>query len=215
MSEAVAENELEQAIAAAELNDEEADLVRGLVGEGMDTTEAIAATLAESRDAEPPEAATTTAAEQPGEPSEKTLKALERELSKHEAAVQRIMGVHVAGFESCRECGGMGITPPGPKPQAHEWFKACDTCDGFGLVLTGSLRDGFNSRDCPACKGRGYLEALDGSGQPLADGGALVPAPAPVAAPIAAGDPPAAPPAPAGEPRFGTPAWMGDVSLGR
>jgi hypothetical protein len=207
--------ELEGAIGEAELSDEEAELARGLVGEGMPIAEAIAATLAERGDGanEPP--AEGAAGAELGEPGGKQLRDLEKETDRHLERVHAIMGAHVADFDACDACGGIGLTPPGPRPQEHEYFRACSTCAGFGQVKTGSLRQGQEARDCPLCKGRGYLEALDGQGQPLADRAASVPIPqAPSPAPVVE----LAPPATNGEqtaPTFGTPAWMGDPSLSR
>lgn len=147
------------------------------------------------------------------EPSRKQLAALDAEQRRHVGRVQSIMGGYVAGFEECEHCAGIGLVPPGPKPQTHEHFRACETCAGFGEVLTGSRRAGNESRDCPGCGGRGYVEALDESGMPLAGrpagtvagGSASAPAQGP-------GDGSNGQPASAAD-RFGVPAWMGDPNL--
>jgi hypothetical protein len=215
MSDVLTTEELELELEAAELEPDERERVRELVGEGGIPSEAIAWVLRERDEpaAESDQGAPIASAE--GEPSAKQLKALELELVRHDKRVREVMGAHVAGFEACATCGGVGLMPPGapaPVAQSHEWFKACDTCAGFGQVLTGSLRAGNEARDCPTCKGRGYLEALNPQGAPLAEQSSTpVPtSPAPV---------PPSEPAPASENgsglTYGTPAWMGDPMLGR
>lgn len=208
-------DELSSLAAEADLSEVETAAAEAAMADGASPAEAVAAVLEER--AAPPTAETETEPAEPesGEPSRKQIQSLEREQERHERRVREIMGGFVAGFEPCGECGGVGIVPPGPKPQAHPLFKECETCAGFGQVLTGSHREGHTARDCPACLGRGYLEALDEHGAPLA--------PAPGAAPLggngahsiavsvdATGPSPAAP-----EQRFGVPSWMGDPSLSR
>jgi hypothetical protein len=206
--------ELEAALAEHELADEltEADVeaIKEAVAGGAELEDAIATVYANRL----PEADPSPATEELGEPTTQQLGKLEREQARHEARVREIMGGHVAGFEPCDHCGGVGLVPPGPRPQTHEWFKACETCNGFGEVLTGSQREGQQSRDCPTCKGRGYLEALTDDGTPLASSSTgPQPIPTPTLEPVAL-EPAtngAAAPRPA---RFGTPAWMGDPSIG-
>jgi len=206
--------ELEAAIAEAELTEEETERLRELLGEAGSVAEAVAQVVAE-RDAEQPPPAPPAEPElTTGEPTEKQLRDLDRETTRHVEKVRTIMGPFVAGFAECEKCSGYGIVPPGPEPRDNPMFKACETCNGFGEVFTGSLREGHTSRNCPACAGRGYLEALDSTGRPLAEGGAAA------ALPVI----PTPPPAPQLEPmevsqggtetRFGVPAWMGDPNLG-
>jgi hypothetical protein len=152
------------------------------------------------------------------EPTREQLRELDVENERHEQAVHEIMGEFVAGFGACEACAGSGMVPPGPEPQAHPWYKACATCEGFGQVLTGSLREPNNAVDCPQCAGRGYLEAVDSAGTPLAElakqrGGNTAPIVAPVAdlPAVDGASPPAAELEPAG---FGTPAWMGNPNIG-
>lgn len=214
MSTVTNDEELGQAMTAAELTLEERELVaQTLEDSDLAADEAIAAVLA-LRDAEPAPAV----AEQLGdEPSEAQWKTLGKENERHERRVREIMGGFVDGFETCEPCQGAGLVPPGPpepEPQTHEYFRTCETCSGFGQVLTGSRAVGHTARNCPNCGGRGYEEKLDAEGRPLATSGAGG-APPTVSAP-----PPASTlePAPAleggaGE-RFGTPAWMGDPNLG-
>lgn len=150
-----------------------------------------------------------------GEPSRRELQAFAREQERHEQVIRELMGADVAAFVPCSHCQGIGLTPPEPEPRTHEHFKACETCAGYGAVLTGSRRQGNELRDCPACGGRGYLEALNSQGQPLAGGqgmpvpnaGGAVVLPVPEVAPPANGA--------ASEVTFGVPTWMGDPNVGR
>jgi hypothetical protein len=215
MSTITREAELEAAIAEAELTDEEAELAKGAVAEGLSIADAIAAVLIEREPAPAPPA------EQPGElgePSDKQLRALDAEQARHEKRVHEIMGGHVAGFVTCEACAGVGLVPPeppGPELKEHEWFQTCETCNGYGKVKTGSLSAEHALRNCPGCGGRGYLEAIDASGAALAGDGNAAQAPPPLE--LAA--PPAVEPAPgnggAPELRFGRPSWMGDPTLGQ
>lgn len=206
---------VEAAIVEAELTDEEAALVKKVIAEhGFSPDEAIQAALV-NREAAAIEAAAPADAPGDGEPSPKQWQTLDRENQRHERRVHEIMGGAVAGFGVCETCAGVGLVPPGPSPQTHAYFKSCETCLGFGQVLTGSLREGQNVRDCPECRGRGYLEAINEAGAPLAES-AVAQSAAPLAPPAAQ---PAEGPAPVGGNgaglTFGAPAWMGDPTLGR
>lgn len=214
MSTTVERPELETAIADAELTDEEASRVRELVQEGGIAASAIAFVLGERDEPEPEEPAAPPAEAATGEPSKQQLKQLDAELVRHEKRVHEVMGPFVSGFAACEACNGVGLVPPGPpppQPQSHEWFKACETCQGFGEVLTGSIRDGYTSRDCPTCRGRGYLEALNESGGSLAPQESAVASGAPPPPPV---EQPAEAPANGGVASFGTPTWMGNPNLG-
>lgn len=207
--------ELEAAIAEAELTDDEATQARELLAGGGQVA-AIAPFILSERGGgtgEPDEPI-----DQPPagaiEPTAKQLKALENELVRHEKRVHEVMGEFAAGMVTCEHCNGIGLAEPSepePELQPHEWFQPCATCDGIGVVLTGSKRPGNATVDCPACRGRGYLEALDANGNPLAAAPSLAAIPHPEElAPAPAADNGAA----AGL-TFGVPAWMGDPNLGK
>lgn len=206
--------EIDAAITENELEAEAADRLRELVQEGAAIADALEQLRqeAEAETAPPPPAAPP---EPPvGEPTDQQLKALDRETDRHIKKVHEIMGGFVGGFATCSKCDGLGLEQPGPEPRGHEYFKTCDTCSGFGQVLTGSLREGRNARDCPACGGNGYLEALGEGGVPLAQGGgspAASPTPLPPAAVALEGQHEQQEP---GALTFGRPAWMGDPSIG-
>jgi hypothetical protein len=211
MSTATELAELDAAIAENELTADEAESLREGVAAGVNIAAALEQVLA---DRSPVPEAETPPPPPPTEPTDKQWRELGKENERHEAAVHRIMGEFVAGFETCDGCGGSGLTPPGPPapaPKPHEWFKTCDTCNGFGQVLTGSLRAGNEARDCPTCLGRGYLEALDEQGAPLAGANGAQSPPVELS-PVPNG---AGAVAPAAGDRFGVPSWMGDPNLGR
>src|SRR5690348_14868252 len=108
-------------------------------------------------DTEPP---APTPAPQPTEPTEAQWKALGKENERHLGKVRQIMGPFVEDFEPCSTCDTVGIVPPGPKPpevKTNSNFRRCDDCNGYGQVLTGSIREGREGVDCPGCGGAGYL----------------------------------------------------------
>lgn len=207
--------ELEAAIAENELADDEAARLHELVDAGGPIRESVELILSEREPEPEPEPAPEPTEPPSGEPTNAQFRALGKESDRHAAAVRKIMGPFAEGMVECEHCSGMGLAPAGPEPQTHAFFKQCGTCAGFGLVLTGSSRPGNESRDCPECRGRGYLEALSESGAPLAEAGAQPPAPGPSPAPAIV--PPPAESAANGhvEQRFGVPSWMGDPNLGQ
>lgn len=215
MSSETQQEELEASIAAAELTDEEADEVRGLVADGGIPTSAIEHVL-EQREPEVLEVPPASAQEQEnGEPDPKRLRALERAIGDHLDRVREVMGPFVAGFDPCGVCGGVGLMPPEPEVRENPNFRACPTCNGYGVVKTGARNEAHFTRACPDCAGRGYQERLDPSGAPIvaAPGAAPATAPAPTPAPLEpSGDGNGAEP---DAPRFGTPSWMGDPNLGQ
>lgn len=215
MSTVIDQQELEGAIAAAELDEDEARIVTAMVVEGAGTIEeAVAAALA-ARTATVTPPAETIAVQADGEPSPRQLKELDRENGRHVEAVRDIMGAFVAGFVACEKCETLGLEPPGPKPKTHEFYVACGTCNGFGRVLTGSLDQGNADVACPDCGGRGYLELmLDNT--PAAELVKQLRAQRAATTLSVDVQQPAAPPAIAPvQADFGRPAWMGDSTIGQ
>lgn len=124
------------------------------------------------------------------------IEALEKESTRHEKALVKILGAG-ATDHVCEACEGMGYMPPGmaasEAPPEHDDYHACPVCAGWGVVQTGSMREGHVVRDCPDCNGRGYVERLPN--MPRVDGNVHELEPAEPA------------------PEFGVPAWMGDPKL--
>jgi hypothetical protein len=149
-----------------------------------------------------------------GEPSKAQLRELDVEQERHEQAVHEIMGAYVEGFVGCDQCNGVGLVPPIPQPRTHPYFRRCQTCNGYGEVLTGALEGVNRSRACPACLGRGYLEAIGEGGAPLAGqpATATMPAIPPAAATTDGGA--AGADGEGGEVTFGVPSWMGNPDIG-
>lgn len=206
--------ELDAAIAENELDETATERLRELVQEGSPIPDALELVLAERAGDEQPPPLPEPAEAPAGDPSDKQLRELDREQTRHLDKARTIMGPFLEGFVECEKCGGLGLTPPGPQPQTHEFFIACPTCQGFGEVYTGSLRPGKESRDCPGCGGSGYLEALDPQGVPLAQGGNPAAAPAPLPTPPELSPQLEERPAGVAPPTFGRPAWMGDPAIG-
>lgn len=207
--------ELETTIAAHDLSEEHADRVRELVEEGTPILDAIKR-AGEEQHAEPapaPPSDDPTAAL--AEPSEAMLKALGREVDRHEKSVRKIMGVFVEGFTPCSTCDGLGLEQPGPKPRTHPFFAACETCSGFGKVLTGSLEEQYTGVTCPDCGGRGYLEAMMDNTpaveivNQVREQRKLMQAPTPPVVLETPGE------GGSGDVTMGRPSWMGDPALGQ
>lgn len=207
--------ELEAACAEAELTDEETAVVRGGMEQGVPLNEAIALVLEARSEADAEQLAGGALA---GEVTAEQLADLDKAKASHLRKVRTILGPLAEELEECPHCDGMALAPPGeamPEPRTHEHFRACEVCNALGQVLTGSKVPGNVFRPCPDCGGRGYLEALDATGAPIAPGGlpggAVVPVLAPTAEELAQGATAIVPAAP----RFGRPAWMGDPTLGQ
>lgn len=215
MSTITNEDELAQAMGAAELTDAERELVVKTMEETEASgEEAIAAALM-LRSAAVADALEAVAPPPQGEPTAKQLKELDKANERHVAAVRGIMGAFVDDFVPCAKCDSMGLEPAAPQPKAHDFFRACGTCNGYGRVLTGSLDEQNADVACPDCGGRGYLEMLLDN-TPAVE---LVKQLRAQRATVQQGDlapPVAAPqPAPALDVGFGRPAWMGDPTVGQ
>lgn len=102
--------------------------------------------------------------EQDGGPTEEQLKAFERENTRHEKALQRIMGADFALWTLCGHCEGVGFAfapyvAPVELTQAPD-AETCETCKGLGQMLTGSLVDGSRTKGCPTCGGVGWTTVV-------------------------------------------------------
>lgn len=204
----------EAAFAEAELTEAESTRIAELVEEGAAPEDALLQVVAEREEEHDADDGPPPPIPESGEPTREQLQKLDAENLRHIKAVRRVMGAFVDGFEECDHCNTLALVPPGPRPQTHEFFIRCETCQGFGQVLTGSTRPGNEERDCPTCGGRGYVEALGPAGQPLAEV-PLAQQEATAGLVAAAGaDQPSTPPRPAPAPTYGNPSWMGDPAVG-
>lgn len=191
MTEATKVEGLDEAIAAAELDDDEAAKVRELVAGGGNPTAAIEFVIGE-RDApdEDPDLEPAPAAP-PAPTFEVNPKKVEQEIGRHLEAMSELLGPAAEQYEPCEECGGAGVVIPGPKMKGHEMYRACPTCDGHAYVLTGSKDPQWAKQPCPGCAGRGFQTKT------------------PDAAPANGG---AAPVIERGE-GYGTESWMGNPDI--
>ena len=122
--------------------------------------DAQAQDAAESADDEP---------EADAEPSsnlnvDKALAQMEKENTRHAAAVARIMGADFELVYPCPTCqdfaAGFTFTPPDETPamQHVPEFQRCEKCAGHGQVLTGALPSATVATTCRGCSGQGYIE---------------------------------------------------------
>lgn len=113
-------------------------------------------------------------------------KRLEAEQRRHEKALAGIFG-SLDTFDACEECGALGFVPQAlrdaPKPQPHPDYRRCETCQGFGMMATGSLRESYDTRPCPTCAGNGYMDRMQEEAlqraQQLSQGHVAAPPPPP------------------------------------
>ena len=206
--------ELERVIAEHDLAAEHAERVRELAQEGVPVLDAIRQAAAEGETEEQPATPPAQASTELAEPTPAMLKRLAAETDRHLANVAKIMGGFVDGFVICDKCDALGLTEPAPPARTHEFYAACQTCNGYGQVLTGSLEQQYAAVACPDCLGRGYLEALlDNTPATAIVAEVREQRRTAVQQPVAVVQIPT-PAAPAGELEYGRPAWMGDPSVG-
>jgi DnaJ-class molecular chaperone len=125
------------------------------------------------------------------EPTDEERKAWDAEHKRHANALAKVMGADFDLLVPCDECGAVGYRPP-DQLRTNQRYIGCETCNAFGVVLTGSKAQGNETQNCPVCLGRGFLEEMPAApaGQPAANG---------VTEP---------------QPQYGTPQWMGDPQVG-
>ena len=91
--------------------------------------------------------------------SDAQAKAIVSELGRHERAWAKLNGVEPDGLNVCPTCEGVGFTmEPQPTIKEAEYAERCMTCNGYGEVLSGSLRQGSKTVKCLACAGLGYID---------------------------------------------------------
>lgn len=85
---------------------------------------------------------------------------LEREVQRHTTAVRRILGDAAEAWDVCEFCESLGFRPP-TSPVYKAGLVRCETCRGYGRLLTPSLADGMADMGCDVCNGRGYREQAE------------------------------------------------------
>jgi hypothetical protein len=108
-------------------------------------------------------------------PTDADLKRLERENTRHERELGKIIGEAFAGFEACEPCGGVGFVPKGHASglelQQDTHTERCSTCAGYGATLTGAREPGQHMRPCVDCSGLGWRTLTEHPGaQPFPNG---------------------------------------------
>ena len=86
---------------------------------------------------------------------ERQLAAFHAENERHDQALAKIMGADFASFAPCEFCDGIGHRV-GVRLQPDPSVERCGRCGGEGIMLTGSVRDGKQARDCIECQGEGF-----------------------------------------------------------
>lgn len=86
---------------------------------------------------------------------EAALKAFEKENTRHEVALRKIMGDDFESFVLCAGCEGIGYRAIEAMPFAPD-LERCARCKGHGSELTGSIAPGKEVRECIDCQGQGF-----------------------------------------------------------
>ena len=144
-----------------------------------------------------PEAAAAQPSDDDEVSAEETHRLFNKAVDAFGSALRVVFGMEE--LEVAQTPGIVGFVLPGfTEKLPHDNFTRCTTCNGYGKVLTGSIKAGDDERDCPdpRCKGRGFWQK------------AGPPEPAPIVgytpSPVAAN----------GTSEWGeAPAWMGDPNL--
>lgn len=108
----------------------------------------------EEEAAEPP----ATVAQREG--SADVAKKLERAVSDQKKRLARILDTDLEGCE-CPTCDGLGYTPGGmgeaPQFVHPDNLVACEACNGYGQLVTGSKNPAHELAICTTCTGFGYV----------------------------------------------------------
>jgi hypothetical protein len=121
----------------------------------------------------------------PGPPSEAAIDRAVKELDKaSDAYVRKVTTIQARtplGLIECPLCPVPGFVPDTPigdvppeqrlavmsvlgeglpvEQRQSEHLRTCDTCDGLGMLATGSRRPGFAETMCEACQGNGFIDS--------------------------------------------------------
>jgi hypothetical protein len=87
-------------------------------------------------------------------------KKLERAVADQKRRLGKILDTDLDGCE-CPTCDGMGYTPGGlgaePDFVHPDNLVACDACNGYGQIVTGSKHPSHHLAICTTCTGFGYI----------------------------------------------------------
>ena len=94
------------------------------------------------------------------EPTDQMIVELRAACDDHHDRVHAIMGPFVDGFVPCETCNGIGLAypaPTGPQLEHSQGAATCSVCQGYGELLTGSKRSGYEKVQCTNCNGHGWV----------------------------------------------------------
>jgi DnaJ-class molecular chaperone len=94
------------------------------------------------------------------EPSDQMVAELQAACDEHHDRVHAIMGPFVEGWTPCEACNGIGLDlarDRGPKLEHSQGAATCSVCKGYGELLTGSKRQGYEKIQCANCSGQGWV----------------------------------------------------------
>lgn len=146
----------------AEAEAEAVEAAEGDTAASDDDTEASSFAAPELRPDEP-------AGDEPAdEPSanvsmDKAVKQLQAEDERHAKRVAQIMGDDFALVHVCSGCqefaAGFTLTAPNDAPPlvTSPDYQRCEKCNGYGMVLTGSLAEHGQTQTCLNCNGQGFI----------------------------------------------------------
>lgn len=112
-------------------------------------------------------------------PSDAELRAFERENTRHEKALAKLIGDDWQAFGPCEHCGGVGFTPGGldyaPELAAMPGVIECPGCKGYGRLTTPSRVPGQETQVCVDCAGMGWKHEAARSAEPAPAATAIAP----------------------------------------
>jgi len=87
--------------------------------------------------------------------AEAQLRGYVKEMERHTDEWARLSGVDPQTLEACPTCSGAGFLD---KPlRVSEHHQMCDECNGYGIVISGSLNPNSSTTQCTKCSGYGHV----------------------------------------------------------
>lgn len=129
-------------------------------------------------DVEDPGDAPTPITEPPAEPevnAEAQAKAFVAEMNRHADEWAGIAGVPADTLEACPTCAGAGFLDRPLKVSEHH--QRCDACNGYGVVISGSLNAQSATTQCTVCSGFGHVPKVPDTPAVAAPANGTPPAP--------------------------------------
>lgn len=93
-------------------------------------------------------------------PTAAELRRFEKENTRHERELERIVGDDWQHFDPCGACGGVGFLPKAanalPEVVEAKGVERCSDCNGWGRLRYPTLVEGQELQVCPSCAGNGW-----------------------------------------------------------